>query len=560
MLVVGARPQLGSRGADDLRGAVDDGVRLRPGRRPRARSQRRPPRSRDAATATAGRLVLAAGVVWFAQDLEGWSGGPAVVRSLGAAAVPLLVVPPALLVAQRDPVAPLRLGRGRRRGRRRSRRPSCARSSATRCSTPTAGATALAFARRPRRAGLARTLDHVWLGTTVALGVVVLVAVAVRVVVSRGRRRGGCSRRSLAPAALAAAPRPRTRWRCSAGRSRSRESAELLRALLRAGGRVRGARRRAPPGRGAAARQRAAVSRLADELGAVPERARARLRRPDGGGGATGFRQPGGTSTARAATSIRRRRGRPRRDADRPRRQPGRGRRARRRGSTGRSSARSARPPGSRSRTSGCRPRCSPSSTTLRASRARIVETGDAERRRLERDLHDGAQQRLLALSYDLRLARAAAAGDGDDAARDDAGGGDRRGAGGARRAARARARHLPGRSSPRPASRPRSRRSPTRRRFRSSSATRRTSGYDAPVETAAYCGRARRSTTRPRERDATCGRRVSVDGRARSSRCEDDGAARAVDARPPRRPRRRARRRARRSGRDSLRAEIPCA
>jgi signal transduction histidine kinase len=50
----------------------------------------------------------------------------------------------------------------------------------------------------------------------------------------------------------------------------------------------------------------------------------------------------------------------------------------------------------------------------LRASRVRIVETGDAERRRLERDLHDGAQQRLLALSYDLRLARAQAQADGD--------------------------------------------------------------------------------------------------------------------------------------------------
>jgi signal transduction histidine kinase len=43
----------------------------------------------------------------------------------------------------------------------------------------------------------------------------------------------------------------------------------------------------------------------------------------------------------------------------------------------------------------------------LRASRARIVETGDAERRRLERDLHDGAQQLLVALSYDLRVAQA---------------------------------------------------------------------------------------------------------------------------------------------------------
>ena len=51
----------------------------------------------------------------------------------------------------------------------------------------------------------------------------------------------------------------------------------------------------------------------------------------------------------------------------------------------------------------------------LRVSRNRIVETGDAERRRLERDLHDGAQQRLLALSYDLRLARAGAAADGDE-------------------------------------------------------------------------------------------------------------------------------------------------
>jgi signal transduction histidine kinase len=42
----------------------------------------------------------------------------------------------------------------------------------------------------------------------------------------------------------------------------------------------------------------------------------------------------------------------------------------------------------------------------LRASRARIVEAADAERRRLERDLHDGAQSRLVALSLLLRVAR----------------------------------------------------------------------------------------------------------------------------------------------------------
>ena len=40
----------------------------------------------------------------------------------------------------------------------------------------------------------------------------------------------------------------------------------------------------------------------------------------------------------------------------------------------------------------------------LAASRARIVEAGDAERRRLERNLHDGAQQRLVALAVDLTL------------------------------------------------------------------------------------------------------------------------------------------------------------
>jgi signal transduction histidine kinase len=43
----------------------------------------------------------------------------------------------------------------------------------------------------------------------------------------------------------------------------------------------------------------------------------------------------------------------------------------------------------------------------LSASRLRIVEASDAERRRIERNLHDGAQQRLVALSVGLRLAQA---------------------------------------------------------------------------------------------------------------------------------------------------------
>jgi signal transduction histidine kinase len=43
----------------------------------------------------------------------------------------------------------------------------------------------------------------------------------------------------------------------------------------------------------------------------------------------------------------------------------------------------------------------------LAASRARIVTAGDLERRRLERNLHDGAQQRLVTLSLALRMAMA---------------------------------------------------------------------------------------------------------------------------------------------------------
>jgi signal transduction histidine kinase len=44
----------------------------------------------------------------------------------------------------------------------------------------------------------------------------------------------------------------------------------------------------------------------------------------------------------------------------------------------------------------------------LRASRMRIVQAGDDERRRLERNLHDGAQQRLLSLGLALQLAHTA--------------------------------------------------------------------------------------------------------------------------------------------------------
>ena len=53
----------------------------------------------------------------------------------------------------------------------------------------------------------------------------------------------------------------------------------------------------------------------------------------------------------------------------------------------------------------------------LRASRARLVEAGESERRRLERDLHDGAQSRLVGPALLLRAARTRAAADGELAA-----------------------------------------------------------------------------------------------------------------------------------------------
>jgi signal transduction histidine kinase len=52
----------------------------------------------------------------------------------------------------------------------------------------------------------------------------------------------------------------------------------------------------------------------------------------------------------------------------------------------------------------------------LRASRARIVQAGDAQRRSIERDLHDGAQQHLVALAVSVRLARQVVTTDPEEA------------------------------------------------------------------------------------------------------------------------------------------------
>ena len=120
----------------------------------------------------------------------------------------------------------------------------------------------------------------------------------------------------------------------------------------------------------------------------------------------------------------------------------------------------------------------------LRASRTRIVEAGVAERRRLERDLHDGAQQRLVSLALTLRMARGKLARDPDAAAAllDGSAAELDRGAGGA---ARARAGHPSGRAHrPRPRRRARG---PGRPRPVPVELASVSDGLPAAVESAAY-------------------------------------------------------------------------
>ena len=138
---------------------------------------------------------------------------------------------------------------------------------------------------------------------------------------------------------------------------------------------------------------------------------------------------------ARARLPLRGRR------ADLPRRAPvGRGDRLQRRPGAAPAGRRAADRGLRRARRAGAGQRASRASE-LAASRARIVAAGDAERRRLERNLHDGAQQRLVSLALMLRLAarrhpRRRRPGAGRRGAHVRAGG-----------AARARPRHPPGRA-----------------------------------------------------------------------------------------------------------------
>jgi signal transduction histidine kinase len=371
-----------------------------------------------------GVLALLAGIVWFGPDWEGWDGGPAFVRSLGAAMTPFFL---AFLFHL---VLALPLGR--------------LRSWRTRGLVVAAyGAAAfVSFGRALFRdpfldpycwrnclynsflvhadPGVARALDDVWVRSTLAIGLLLVLIGAWRLLTASGPARRMLSP-TLVPGVLAGADAsayavelmrtpledPRSGWFSSIFLALSLSVAAL--ALGLAGGAL------------ATRRTRAAVSRLASELGEAPPPGTLRdalavvmgdpalevaywlpdaQRFVDGRGHRTETPVPG---QGRTATPIVRD-GRPValvvHDAallEGPALE-------REIGSAARLAVENER----------LQAEVLAQLEGLRASRARIVETGDAERRRLERDLHDGAQQRLLALSYDLRLARAAAEADGD--------------------------------------------------------------------------------------------------------------------------------------------------
>src|SRR6266487_3021072 len=371
-----------------------------------------------------GLLTLLAGLAWFGPDWEGWDGGPAFVRSLGAVVTPffpallfhlVLAVPlgrlrswPArvLVVAVYGVAAFVSLGRALFRDPFLD--PYCWRNCLDNSFLVHADP------------GVARALDDVWVRTSLAIGLLLVVMGAWRLL-----RASGPARRvllpTLVPGVLAGAGAsayavallrtpledPRSGRFSSIFLALSLSVAAL--ALGLAWGVVR------------TRRTRAAVSRLESELGEAPPPGTLRdalafavgdpalevaywlpeaQRFVDGRGHRTESPVPG---HGRAVTPIVR---------------------------DGRSVAivvhdaalldgpALEREIGSAARLAVENERLQAEVLAqledLRASRARIVETGDAERRRLERDLHDGAQQRLLALFYDLRLARAAAEADGD--------------------------------------------------------------------------------------------------------------------------------------------------
>ena len=164
----------------------------------------------------------------------------------------------------------------------------------------------------------------------------------------------------------------------------------------------------------------------------------------------------------------------------------------------------------------------------LTASRARLVSAADAERRRIERDIHDGAQQHLAALAVNLGLARTLLGGDPDDTGRASRGCSTRCRPTCARRSRRcatwrtASTRRCSGRPAcPRPCARPRPA-APTRSPSSWPASTAGRSPTSRPRCTSARSRRCRTSPSTPRTRRATV--RLGTTGGLLVLEVEDDG------------------------------------
>jgi signal transduction histidine kinase len=373
---------------------------------------------------TLGAASILAGATWFAPDWEGWGRGPSLVRSLGAAAAPLtlallfqLVVlltrrrtshPGARVAAGLVYTVTIAVSVGQALFRAPALDPHCWRNCL--------GNTFLLRADR----GIAQALAEVWLWASVAIGI------AMAVIAAQGLSRLGVGRRALGPALVAAvvvgageaayaaaliarsAEDPRTTLFSSIFFTRC--VALTAFALALAWTAMHGVR------------VRARIARLAADLGEAPRPGTLQLALAAATGDPTvdvaywtrsshryvdvrgGPREPPQASRGRVVTSIVRD-GEPVAlvshdaillDEHELEEQVG---------------------PAMRLAIDSERLQAEilAQGAELQSSRARVVVAGDAERQRLERNLHDGAQQRLLAVSYELRLALAGARADGED-------------------------------------------------------------------------------------------------------------------------------------------------
>jgi signal transduction histidine kinase len=362
-----------------------------------------------------GVLAIGAGVAWFGPDWEGWANGPALVRSLGALAPPLFLA----LVLHLALAFP-----GGRVGTRAGR----AVLGASYAIAVTATGARAAF-RDPigdaycwrnckdnvfavhDAPGLARGVGDAWLVAAVAIGVVLVVVAVLRL----GRATTPAALRLVAPGVVAGAlvgaastasaavllrrplEEPRSAFWLALFLALSLATVAVAAAVAWSAARVR--------------RTRAAIAGLARDLAesAPPGRLRDALAAAVGDPtlevayrrtGSDGFvdadgreRDPPAPRDGRAVTPILRGgavvaaivHDSSLRDV------PGL---AREIGSAVRLAIDNER----------LRAELLAELETLRGSRARIVAAGDDERRRLERNLHDGAQRLLLALVYELQV------------------------------------------------------------------------------------------------------------------------------------------------------------